>query len=740
MKLLRDVLRLEPGEGAKVAWFAVLAFLLQAGIAIGISTSDALFLSHVGADHLPYIYLITPLVMLAYIAVYARAQRRWGIDRTIDATLVVVTIGGIALHFLVSYANGNPDAPSSVAILYAAKLYSFLWYIALYTLFWNFVDGFFDLQDGKRLFALLSAGASLGAAVGGAIASILSHHVGISELYLVWAAFALCAVPLVRSLRVRWTKVATIDDLDIVSAADQSPMRSIVKAIFGSRFAASLSSLLFITMMATLVIEYQYLSIFETSGSAAELTELFGTLFLVTNLANLFLNLFIFNRLVAWLGVPSLVLLQPLVYLAGFVWLLIDSSMPAAIFGFFAYHTILTAIDYNSTNLLLNALPRSGKKQIRAFIEGICEPGATAVVGIALLLTAGIASPQQICFVGAVIAVASLLCALVVKNNYLDALISNLRGSWLDFSPRSKAETREALGDSRSVRGLLEKVVNASPEERRKLEQAVIKIGLKAVPPLVATLREGHRPYPVRSSAARTLVKLAPSQLDGLCSCLINHEISNLEYRATSQQALANNLELSPDSALLCRFYRDRAFDGVCFIVELLCLSGQLANYESIVLALRSVRSKDRGDAIESIQLALTSRLGARLTAVLKGAHPVSGVPMQPSEIISRALASEDSREKLSAQIAAEKSENPPFGERSALLLALAQNPHLSFASIDSLFRLAEETAKEGDACLLGFRLATLIGLARTDPQFGLGLLSHWSSSTSSLLGVRHAV
>jgi len=49
------------------------------------------------------------------------------------------------------------------------------------------------------------------------------------------------------------------------------------------------------------------------------------------------MNLFLFNRLITWLGVINLALVQPLVYMAVFSFFLINYGFPSALAGFFAY-------------------------------------------------------------------------------------------------------------------------------------------------------------------------------------------------------------------------------------------------------------------------------------------------------------------------------------------------------------------------------------------------------------------
>src|SRR5690242_2869877 len=147
LRLVRNVFGLTAGEGGKVLSFAALGAFMQAGLALGMACADSMFLVHIGADKLPIVYLITPFLMLFYITVFSALITRLGIDRLFRATMIFLVLGAMAFPFLMNYAADNAHAELAAVLFYAAKLYTVIWYIALYTLFWNFVDGYFDILD-----------------------------------------------------------------------------------------------------------------------------------------------------------------------------------------------------------------------------------------------------------------------------------------------------------------------------------------------------------------------------------------------------------------------------------------------------------------------------------------------------------------------------------------------------------------------------------------------------------------
>lgn len=438
--------------------FATLAAFVEAGLAVGVSAADSLFLTHVGASKLPVIYLITPLMMLFYIPVFSYLMGRYGIDRLVNLTLMALFGGGVVLALAVTSRSLLPDALSETRIVfYVAKLYSVLWAVALYTLLWTFIDSYFDILDAKRLFSFFSGGSALGAMLGGVLVTVFVRFVDVGYLFVVWSVLALAAFPVAVRLRRRWRKIRSdVGELEGAKATAKDQIRLIFEAVRHSRYVHLLSLVFVTVLLLTTVCEYQCMDVFEEGRDETQVAALFGRFYTWVNLFNLIVNFFLFNRLVILIGVRSTAMIQPVVYTLVFSLFLLRHGFGAAVFGFFAYQGLLTSIEFNNQNFLFNALPERGKASIRTFIEGIGEPLATAFAGLFLLFSAPRISPESISLVGLIGAVVLFCLVLGLRSAYVRAMLINLKARWLDFSrpPRWR------------------KTLRADPQERRILEQA----------------------------------------------------------------------------------------------------------------------------------------------------------------------------------------------------------------------------------------------------------------------------
>jgi len=419
--------RYKAGDPWRVVPFMLLGAILQAGLAIGVSAADSLFISNIGANRLPVIYAFMPLIMLGYIGAYSRLLKRWGIDWLFQATTGFLVVGGFVFAYLLK--GDSPPVP----VYYAAMFYGSLWYIALYSLLWNFIDGFFDLSEAKRLFGLIAGGSALGAIGGGFLVSNLSSVMGVSWLFGVWATTVLMALPVMRWIVNNVPRIGGDDAGE--HEGEEVSLRDTIRAILGSRYVTVLTLVIFVMSLTATLCEYRYYTIFEAKyPDEAALAALFGQLYAAVNVFNLVVTMFLFRLMVRWIGVRSMALIQPVVFLAVFAFLLLDGGFGAALFGFLAFQGVMTSIEYNNQNLLFNVLPEHGKETTRTFIEGICDPVATAFAGIFLLGAQYFMSDDGISGIGFGAALTCLILVLVLRIEFLKSMTANVRRSWLDFS------------------------------------------------------------------------------------------------------------------------------------------------------------------------------------------------------------------------------------------------------------------------------------------------------------------
>lgn len=458
MKLLPNIFRILPDERPKLIVFSLLAALLQAGLVIGIASSDSLFLSGLGADKLPYIYLFLPLVMLAYAPIYSVLLHKLGIERLFVFTLVLLTAGGIVFGLLFQMLT-----PAPPWLLYSVKFYTGLWFIALYTLFWNFADDYFAVLDGKRLFGLIAAGASFGGIIGAGLVSVLSRFIEPGMLYFVWSIFCLLAIPVFAAIR-RHPKL----DFGLAGVdSGQSPLTMLVsvgRAFRQSRFALYLTLICFALVNLGNLLEFLSYGVFQEGRNSAEVAVFLGQLYAIAAALTLFINLFCFSFIVGRIGVNNVALITPIAFLGAFIAFYLAPGLGAALVGFYVLQTLFVSIEYNNINLLINGLATGLRKHLRTFIEALAEPCATAFSGLILILFVSQIGSDGIARIGIIAGVGAVTIAFAIRNDYARSLATNLRLDWLDLSPTGFAQAAEVSTASRNE--LLKRALDSDYEDR----------------------------------------------------------------------------------------------------------------------------------------------------------------------------------------------------------------------------------------------------------------------------------
>lgn len=422
-------------ELPKVTSFMVLAAVFQAGLTIGTTAGDTLFLSNIGVESLPYIYIVMPVIMALYASVFSYFISRLGIRRLMYISVIAVAGVSLTLFFVLAARDSLTSFQIST-LYYFIKIFTTVIYIAFYSLYWNFADLYFDMSESKRLFAYLAAGTALGVIVGGLTVTLSAEVLGVPYLFLLWLVLGLSSLPVIYFINHRFKELTIVGFNDEVDESAWQVLKNHWGSIVKIRYVSLLAGMVFLVSLLAGIAEYQYYDVFSKASDEAQLAVLLGTLYAGVNVFNLIICAFVFNRLVIRVGVTSVAMIQPVVYILVFAFLLLDYGFEAAILAFFAYQGMAWSVDNNNYNLLYNALPNANRAQLRTILEGLLEPIATALAGVYLLFYASRVPAEGISLVGFIGALGLFTIVMFMKRNYLVSLVQNLKTEWLDFSKK----------------------------------------------------------------------------------------------------------------------------------------------------------------------------------------------------------------------------------------------------------------------------------------------------------------
>lgn len=392
------------------------AFLADAAIMIAQSSIDALFFARYGVENLPKLYLVVGVAMFLTTAGVGVLLARVGRERVFvlipAAISVAALVGRIALEEDATWVYGALWILQSVA--------EFTCLLAI----WGLAGLVSDTRQAKRFFPLIAAGGVVGLIVGGLVTGPLAAALGSENLLLVWAALMGAAAA------VAWRLVSKRPPTAEAPRARRRPpgLLAAVRDMRGSPLLRWMSAGVLLT---SLLFSLLYLPFSKAAAErypdADELAAFFGVFFALSMGTALVLSLLVTSRLLGRFGVPTVVLVLPVLYLVAFGVLTVAATFTTLAAFRFAQISWRSGGAGSTWEALVNTIPAHRRDRVRAFLTGVPTQLGTMVAGAVALISLRFDEPRVLYgagLVGSALAVASISR---IRSAYPRALVAALR-------------------------------------------------------------------------------------------------------------------------------------------------------------------------------------------------------------------------------------------------------------------------------------------------------------------------
>jgi HEAT repeat protein len=412
---LQAVLRVHPGEGRTLALAVAVAFLADAAIMIAQSSIDALFFARYGVENLPKLYLIVGVAMFVTTAGVGALLARVGRER-----VFVVIPGAISVAALVGRAALEAEATWVYGALWILQsVAEFTCLLAI----WGLAGLVSDTRQAKRFFPLIAAGGVVGLIAGGLVTGPLAAALGSENLLLVWAALMGAASA------VAWRLTSVRPSTAEAPRARRPP--GLLAAVRDVRASPLLRWMSAGALLTSLLFSLLYLPFSKAAAErfpdADELAAFFGVFFAVSMGTALVLSLLVTSRLLGRFGVPTVVLVLPVLYLVTFGVLAVAATFATLAAFRFAQIAWRSGGAGSTWEALVNTIPAHRRDRVRAFLTGIPTQLGTMVAGAVALIAQRFEEPRVLYgagLVGSALAVASISR---IRSAYPRALVATLR-------------------------------------------------------------------------------------------------------------------------------------------------------------------------------------------------------------------------------------------------------------------------------------------------------------------------
>lgn len=343
-------------------------------------TVNALFISELGADSLPFGYLLVAITAVFSSYFYSKAIRRFSLVKITILSLVIISLVFFALGIVLNYHLANK------IILYFYYVFVSLFAVVSTSQFWIFANMVFNSREAKRIFGFIGAGAIAGGIFGGYLTSFIASNFGNEYVIFIASGLILCCIPIIQkiyNLRIRFLNV--FKRKQVIEKQDGLENSS-VKLIYNSKHLTYIALITGISVLVAKLVDFQF-SDFANKAipDPDDLAAFFGFWFSTFNVFALIVQLFFTNKIVNKLGVSSTLLILPLsIGLGGLLFLTFPELLVLVIIkgidGSFKQSINKAAIE-----LSIMPIPLDVKNQAKSFIDVVVDSIATGFAGFLLM-------------------------------------------------------------------------------------------------------------------------------------------------------------------------------------------------------------------------------------------------------------------------------------------------------------------------------------------------------------------
>ncbi len=367
-RLLRRTIDIRPAEVPVVGWCWLYIFSVLSAYYIIRPIRDQMGVAG-GVNNLQWLFTASLIGMLLLNLPFA-----WLVARLPRSQFITITYHFFAANILLFAAVLRWSDPASA--VWIGRIF-FVWVsvfnLFVISVFWQMNVDLFTSEQGKRLFGVIAAGATIGAIVGSSVTASLAEYVSPTVLMLGSVVLLEVAVFSVGRLSLLSPKLQQRPVGGDGETLIGGGMFSGIVDTFRSRYLISVAGflLLFSITSTFLYMEQAGIVSHSFSGRGAQIT-FFATVDLTVNVLTLVIQLFLTARILLTLGVALSLGLLPALTIIGF----------GALAGYFrriivvaAFQVLRRAGDYAiarpTRELLFTVVPREDRFKAKSFIDTI---------------------------------------------------------------------------------------------------------------------------------------------------------------------------------------------------------------------------------------------------------------------------------------------------------------------------------------------------------------------------------
>ena len=356
-------------------WGTAYGFLIMLSYYILRAVRDEI--SAADRGNLQLLWTAVFFVMLLAVPLYSWVASRWsrGVFVPLANRFFIACLVGFWLCLVLLPEDARPWIDR---VFY---VWTSVFALFVVTIFWGFMADCFSNSQGKRLFAFIAVGSSVGGMLGSTLTAALAEWLPTFSLLLIACvpleAASWCAGVLHRRFGTGNVRLA-----GEAGRAIQGNAWSGMRAVFGSPYLLGIATfILLMTFVSTILYFQQANLVAEVFSDRGERTAFFAKVDLAVNILTVLLQVYLTARIVKWLGVGLTLALVPLAMTVGFVALGLYPTLAVLVAVQVIYRAGRYGLTKPAREMLWTVLSREDKYKAKPFLDAAVYRGGDLLSG-----------------------------------------------------------------------------------------------------------------------------------------------------------------------------------------------------------------------------------------------------------------------------------------------------------------------------------------------------------------------
>ncbi len=238
--------------GIRASFLFVNFFLIITALYQLKPASRSLIIESIGAQRLPYVWIITAITMVVFISFYHRLVERFSRLNIVLGTCL--TISGLMIVFRVLASSHGIIVPVCIYVLYDVVS------VILVEQFWSLTNSIYTTREGKSWYGFVGTGGLVGGVTGGGISAFLIKYTPLQTPDLLLTAAG--TIFLIFVLTWVMGRLGLYYEIE-QTVSPSSPAKGSWRIFGHSRYLVLIAAILLLAQLVSPLIDYQFMNTIE---------------------------------------------------------------------------------------------------------------------------------------------------------------------------------------------------------------------------------------------------------------------------------------------------------------------------------------------------------------------------------------------------------------------------------------------------------------------------------------------